>query len=69
MLIVSHRLSSLVRCDQIMVLDQGRVMDVGPHRELLERCTVYRQLWMQQNRHLYDSQTSAMPTAVLPQTV
>ena len=55
MLIVSHRLSSLVECDQILVLDRGKVMDIGPHRELLERCTVYRQLWAQQNRHL-DSQ-------------
>jgi len=55
MLIVSHRLSSLVDCDQILVLDRGKVMDIGPHRELLERCTVYRQLWAQQNRHL-DSQ-------------
>jgi subfamily B ATP-binding cassette protein HlyB/CyaB len=69
MLIVSHRLSSLVRCDRIMVLDQGRVMDVGPHRELLERCTVYRQLWMQQNRHLEDPCSAATATAMLAQTV
>ncbi len=52
MLIVSHRLSSLVDCDQIMVLDEGRVLDVGPHCELVERCAAYRQLWQQQNRHL-----------------
>lgn len=52
MVIVSHRLSSLVDCDQIMVLDKGKVMDIAPHEKLLERCTVYRQLWAQQNRHL-----------------
>jgi len=52
MLIVSHRLSSLVECDQIMVLDEGRVLDVGPHSELVVRCAAYRQLWQQQNRHL-----------------
>jgi ATP-binding cassette, subfamily B, bacterial HlyB/CyaB len=52
MVIVSHRLSSLTECDQILVLDQGKVMDIGPHRELVERCQVYRQLWLQQNRHL-----------------
>jgi ATP-binding cassette subfamily B protein len=52
MLIVSHRLSSLVDCDQILVLDRGKVMDVAPHTVLLERCAVYRQLWAQQNRHL-----------------
>jgi ATP-binding cassette, subfamily B, bacterial HlyB/CyaB len=55
MIIVSHRLSSLTECDQTLVLDKGQVMDIAPHRVLLERCTVYRQLWAQQNRHL-DSQ-------------
>jgi ATP-binding cassette, subfamily B, bacterial HlyB/CyaB len=55
MVIVSHRLSSLTECDQILVLEKGKVMDIAPHRVLLERCTVYRQLWAQQNRHL-DSQ-------------
>jgi subfamily B ATP-binding cassette protein HlyB/CyaB len=53
MFIVSHRLSSLVNCDQILVLERGRVMDIGPHSELLDRCSVYRTLWDQQNRHLY----------------
>ena len=52
MVIVTHRLSSLVDCDQIMVLDKGKVMDMAPHATLLERCTVYRQLWAQQNRHM-----------------
>ena len=55
MVIVSHRLSSLTECDQILVLEKGKVEDIAPHRVLLERCTVYRQLWAQQNRHL-DSQ-------------
>ena len=49
MVIVSHRLSSLTECDQILVLEKGKVMDIAPHRVLLERCTVYRQLWAQQN--------------------
>jgi ATP-binding cassette, subfamily B, bacterial HlyB/CyaB len=53
--IASHRLSSLVDCDRILVLEKGRVMDIAPHRVLLERCAIYRQLWSQQNRHL-DSQ-------------
>lgn len=52
MIIVSHRLSSLVDCDQILVLDKGKVVDIGPHEEVLERCAVYRQLWQQQHRHL-----------------
>ncbi|WP_284258159.1 peptidase domain-containing ABC transporter [Acidocella aquatica] len=52
MVIVSHRLSSLIDCDLIMVLDRGRTMDIGTHHELVERCAIYRHLWLQQNRHL-----------------
>ena len=56
MVIVSHRLSSLTDCDAILVLDQGRVVDLAPHHELLARCPTYQQLWNQQNRHLIDAQ-------------
>ena len=52
MVIVSHRLSSLTECHQIMVMDNGGIVDIAPHRVLLERCTIYRQLWNQQNRHM-----------------
>ena len=52
MVIISHRLSSLTECDQILVIDQGKVMDIAPHTVLLERCAMYRQLWAQQHRHL-----------------
>jgi ATP-binding cassette subfamily B protein len=52
MVIVSHRLASLVGCDQILVMERGRVADIGPHAALVERCDIYRQLWLQQNRHL-----------------
>ncbi len=52
MLIVSHRLSSLVNCDQIMVLERAKLVDIGPHSTLLERCSIYRTLWNQQNRHM-----------------
>jgi subfamily B ATP-binding cassette protein HlyB/CyaB len=52
MVIVSHRLSSLIDCDQILVLERGKAIDIAPHRLLLERCAIYRQLWAQQSRHL-----------------
>jgi HlyB family type I secretion system ABC transporter len=66
MVIVSHRLSSLIDCDLIMVLDRGRTMDIGTHHELVERCAIYRHLWLQQNRHL-DAQgkAHAAPTPAL----
>ena len=46
--IVSHRLSTLTSCDQIIVLERGRVDMMGPHRELLDSCKVYQDLWYQQ---------------------
>jgi ATP-binding cassette, subfamily B, bacterial HlyB/CyaB len=52
MVIVSHRLSSLTECDQILVMEQGKVVDIAPHTVLLTRCAIYRQFWTQQNRHL-----------------
>lgn len=67
MLIVSHRLSSLVDCHQILVLDQGRVVDIAPHKDLLERCSVYRQLWLQQHRHMDMTAKPAGPKPVLAQ--
>jgi ATP-binding cassette subfamily B protein len=50
LLIVSHRLTSLVAADAIMVLDQGRVIDMGRHGDLLARCPLYAHLWRQQTR-------------------
>src|SRR5205085_10054268 len=52
MVIVSHRLASLTECDQILVLEKGKMMDIAPHQVLLERCSLYRQLWSQQQRHM-----------------
>jgi subfamily B ATP-binding cassette protein HlyB/CyaB len=69
MVIVSHRLSSLTECDLILVLEQGKAVDMAPHRELVERCAVYRQLWLQQNRHLtpQGQQRQAAATPALAQ--
>lgn len=52
MIIISHRLSSLMKADAILVLDQGKVNDVGRHEELLNRNDIYGSLWHQQNSHL-----------------
>jgi len=52
LIIISHRLSSLIKCDAILVLDQGKVDDIGKHVELLNRNAIYSGLWYQQNSHL-----------------
>lgn len=51
-IIVSHRLSTLVAADAIVVMNRGVIVDAGPHAELLKRCKIYIQLWEQQTRHL-----------------
>lgn len=48
-LIVSHRLSTLVGVDKILVIDEGKIIDQGPHGDLLKRCDLYRHLWQQQS--------------------
>lgn len=43
-IVVAHRMETVVAADQICVLDEGRVVDTGRHEELLERCGTYRSL-------------------------
>lgn len=51
-IIVSHRLSMLASAHSIVVLDRGRLIANAPHSELLEKCTLYADLWHKQNRHI-----------------
>jgi ATP-binding cassette subfamily B protein len=51
-IMVSHRLSTLVNADAILVMQHGRLMDSGRHEELLSRCDTYQHLWNQQTSHL-----------------
>ncbi len=44
-LVIAHRLSTIVGADQIVVLDEGRVVDTGRHEELLGRCLLYQNMW------------------------
>src|SRR5688500_8665272 len=42
--IVAHRLSTISLADEIVVLDEGRIVDTGSHEELLDRCPLYREI-------------------------
>ena len=54
-------------CHQIMVMDRGKVEDLGTHDELVERCAIYRHLWMQQNRHMDAASERQSAAAALAQ--
>ena len=49
-LVIAHRLSTIQQADRIVVLDNGRIMEEGPHEELLAHNTHYRRLYELQFR-------------------
>ncbi|MFZ2300467.1 MAG: ABC transporter ATP-binding protein/permease [Gallionella sp.] len=49
-LIIAHRLSTVVDADQILVMDKGRIVERGSHRELLAQDKLYAQMWSLQKQ-------------------
>ena len=60
-LVIAHRLSTVVDAHQIVVLEQGRIVERGTHGELLQRDGVYARMWRLQHQA-----SSAEPSASLP---
>ncbi len=52
--VIAHRLSTIVAADQILVLDQGRIVERGRHDELVEQGGVYQGLYQRQYRQAID---------------
>ncbi len=46
--IVSQRTASIMGCDQIIVLDDGQIVGIGKHNDLLENCLVYQEIYNSQ---------------------
>jgi ABC-type multidrug transport system fused ATPase/permease subunit len=45
---IAHRLSTILEADEIIVMNQGGVVDVGPHADLMQRCALYQRLYQLQ---------------------
>ena len=47
-LIVAQRISTILHADQIVVIDEGKVVGIGTHNELMKNCEVYKQIALSQ---------------------
>lgn len=47
-LIVAQRIGTIMNADKIVVLDEGKIVGIGKHKELLQKCDVYRQIALSQ---------------------
>ena len=47
-IIIAQRVASVMDADQILVLDEGRLVDVGTHDELMVRSSIYREVYESQ---------------------
>lgn len=52
---IAHRLTTAMQCDEIIVLENGKVVEQGPHEVLLSKAGRYAQLWGQQNNTEIDT--------------
>ena len=47
---VSQRATSIKHCDLIVVLDDGKIVGMGKHEDLIDTCDVYREICLSQNK-------------------
>ena len=51
-IVISQRLSTIVDCDRILVIDQGRVVAEGKHKNLITNCKIYKNLFKDVNKKI-----------------
>jgi len=59
-LVVAHRLSTVARMDQLVVLDRGQIAEKGTHQDLLRLDGTYARLWQHQSGGFFDDTTTAV---------
>ena len=47
-IIVAQRISTILNADQIIVLDEGKIVGIGTHKELMRSCEIYSQIALSQ---------------------
>jgi ATP-binding cassette subfamily B protein len=62
-LVIAHRLSTVMDADQILVMDQGRIVERGTHRELLEHGGLYAQMWLLQQQEEAEREKASAATS------
>ena len=48
LILIAQRVSSVMGMDKIMVMDNGRCIGIGSHKELMENCDAYREIYEMQ---------------------
>ncbi len=67
---IAHRLSTILSADQIVVLDEGQIKEIGSHAELIEKSGYYRRLYdLQFHQTTPDSETAAEPDVLAEELV
>ena len=68
MLIIAHRLATVKNCDEIIVMNQGEIVEQGSHEELLERKGEYYRLWeMQQGNFVVKEEIKRQTKVEMPE--
>jgi subfamily B ATP-binding cassette protein MsbA len=66
---IAHRLSTVLSADQIIVMDNGRIKEIGTHAELLEKSGYYRRLYDHQFNRISEEPATTEPTFAIEELV